>query len=197
MENLLTIETVPIKVEFVEKEPIKLSSVHNTEMEVKQETGQKQIQSKPIRITLQDSFEPSQNYNWENSTYTATSRVDDQGNLQLDLNLEDGEAKSIRFKQANRSIDSMASQASAIESGSMQLSIPIQSLSAGKEAAADSNTEFIPPDLELVVTQRPDVIIKYVGGPIYVPPRSDPNYQPPLGFEPASMSAATIFDETV
>ena len=32
--------------------------------------------------------------------------------------------------------------------------------------------------LELLSTQRPDVVIKYVGGPIYVPPSSDPNYEP-------------------
>lgn len=38
--------------------------------------------------------------------------------------------------------------------------------------------EFTPGDIELSVTQQPDVIIKYVGGPLYVPPSSDPNYQP-------------------
>jgi len=38
--------------------------------------------------------------------------------------------------------------------------------------------EFTPGDIELSVTQQPDVIIKYVGGPIYVPPSSDPEYQP-------------------
>ena len=38
--------------------------------------------------------------------------------------------------------------------------------------------KFTPGDIELTVTQRPDVVIKYVGGPIYVPPSSDPNYVP-------------------
>ena len=38
--------------------------------------------------------------------------------------------------------------------------------------------EFTPGDIELSVTQQPDVIIKYVGGPLYVPPSSDPNYEP-------------------
>ena len=37
--------------------------------------------------------------------------------------------------------------------------------------------EFTPGDIELSVTQQPDVIIKYIGGPIYVPPSSDPNYE--------------------
>ncbi|WKY48555.1 hypothetical protein Q5O24_04350 [Eubacteriaceae bacterium ES3] len=194
MEQLLTIEVVPIQVEFVEKEPLKLSAVQNTQLEVSKESGQNQVQSKPIRIAIQDSFEPSQNYNWENSTYTATSKVDNEGNLQLNLSLEDGEAKSIRFKQANRSIDSMASQASEIEAGSMRLSIPIQSLSAGK---VDSSTEFMPPDLELVVTQQPDVIITYVGGPIYFPRSADPNYEPPIGFEESLTGGAKVIDEIV
>ena len=38
--------------------------------------------------------------------------------------------------------------------------------------------EFTPGDIEFTVTQRPEVLIKYVGGPIYVPPSSDPNYEP-------------------
>ena len=38
--------------------------------------------------------------------------------------------------------------------------------------------EFIPGDIEITVKQQPDVIIKYVGGPLYVPPSADPNYTP-------------------
>ena len=38
--------------------------------------------------------------------------------------------------------------------------------------------EFTPGDIELSVKQQPDVIIKYVGGPLYVPPSADPNYTP-------------------
>ena len=37
---------------------------------------------------------------------------------------------------------------------------------------------FVPGDIEFTMTQRPDVIIKYVGGPLYVPPFSDPDYEP-------------------
>jgi hypothetical protein len=197
MEPLITIETVPIKVEFVEKDPLSVSAVHNSQFEVKNSSQQQQIQSKPIRIALQDSYEPSQTYNWENSTYTATSMVDEDGNLQLDISMEDGQAKAIRFKQANRSIESMASQASTIESASMQISIPINQLATGMPSTDNLNTEFLPPDLELVVTQRPDVIIKYVGGPIYVPRSADPDYVPPFGFEQNGMSAAAVLDEKV
>ena len=37
---------------------------------------------------------------------------------------------------------------------------------------------FVPGDIEFTMTQRPDVIIKYVGGPLYVPPSADPDYKP-------------------
>ena len=38
--------------------------------------------------------------------------------------------------------------------------------------------EFTPGDIEITVEQQPSVIIKYMGGPIYVPRSSDPNYEP-------------------
>ena len=37
---------------------------------------------------------------------------------------------------------------------------------------------FTPGDIEFTMTQRPEVIIKYVGGPLYVPPSADPDYEP-------------------
>lgn len=185
MESLITIETVPIKIEFVEREPLKLSSVHTVEMNVRQDEALQQIQSKPIRIAVQDSYEPSMAYQWENSTYTAIPEYDQVGNLKLNIQMEDGQSREIRFKQANRSIESMTNQVN-VNTGNdsgMQISIPITQLSSGMPDVNNFNTEFLPPDLELVVTQRADVIIKYVGGPIYVPPSADPNYTPPLGFE--------------
>lgn len=189
MESLITIETVPIKIEFVEREPLKLSSVHSVEMNVRQDEALQQIQSKPIRIAVQDSYEPSMAYQWENSTYTAIPEYDQVGNLKLNIQMEDGQSREIRFKQANRSIESMTSQVniSTENDSGMQISIPITQLSGGMPDVTNFNTEFLPPDLELVVTQRADVIIKYVGGPIYVPPSADPNYTPPLGFEKMSI----------
>lgn len=39
--------------------------------------------------------------------------------------------------------------------------------------------EFIPGSVELIVRDRPRVEIEYIGDPIYVPPSSNPNYEPP------------------
>ena len=38
--------------------------------------------------------------------------------------------------------------------------------------------KFIPGDIEITVKQKPEVIIKYIGGPLYVPPSADPDYEP-------------------
>ena len=42
----------------------------------------------------------------------------------------------------------------------------------------NASFKFTPGDVEISVTQHPDVTIKYMGGPIYVPPSSDPDYTP-------------------
>ncbi|MBI4855597.1 MAG: hypothetical protein HY818_02470 [Acetobacterium woodii] len=186
MDTLITIETVPIKLEYVEKKPLALSSVHDVDIRIDKEINQSHFKREPIRIALQDAFVPSSNYNWENSTYTATGKIGDDGSLKLNIQMEDGDSRAIRFTQANRSINSMSNQVNYennIELENMQLSIPMSDLTAGMAAIDNQNNEFMPPDLEMVVTQWPDVIIKYVGGPIYVPPSADPNYTPPIGFE--------------
>ena len=44
---------------------------------------------------------------------------------------------------------------------------------------SDLPMEFIPGNVELIVRDRPRVEIEYIGGPIYVPPSANPNYEPP------------------
>lgn len=189
MEQLITIETVPIKIEYVKKEPLKLSSVHDQNTKVDSQVASQRIESKPIRIALNDSFEPSTDYQWDNSTYTATAKYGDDGKLNLEVQMEDGRATPIHFKHLSRGIDQMAGLVaperinSVGESASMIIPIDSSSVSGGMKTLDNVNTEFMPPDIELKITQRPQVIIKYVGGPIYVPRSADPNYQPIVGFE--------------
>jgi hypothetical protein len=190
MEQLITIETVPIKIEYVKKEPLDLSSVHNQNVKKDIAEGGNREQSKPIRIALNDTFEPSTDYQWDNSTYTATAKVGNDGKLELEVTMEDGRAQPIHFKHLSRGIDEMASlmtspasQAMAV-SASMMIPVDTGILRGSSQTANDANYQLIMPDLELKITQRPQVIIKYVGGPIYVPRSADPNYEPVFGFEP-------------
>lgn len=190
MEQLITIETVPIKIEYVKKEPLQLSAVHNQNAKQDIAEGGNRQQSKPIRIALNDSFEPSSDYQWDNSTYTATAKVGNDGKLELEVTMEDGQAQPIHFKLLSRGIDQMAGLIapekinSVGQSASMVIPVDAGNLRGGSQTANDANFQLIMPDIELKITQRPQVIIKYVGGPIYVPRSADPNYEPVFGFEP-------------
>lgn len=197
MEQLITIETVPIKIEYVKKEPLQLSAVHNQNVRNDSNEGVNREPIKPIRIALNDSFEPSSDYQWDNSTYTATAKVGNDGKLELEVTMEDGQAKPIHFKHLSRGIDEMASlmaspvnQAGAV---SASMVIPVETGNRGVQPSANTaSMQLILPDIELKITQRPQVIIKYVGGPIYVPRSADPNYEPVFGFEPEGGSGAKL-----
>lgn len=41
---------------------------------------------------------------------------------------------------------------------------------------SNGDFEFILGSIEMNITQYPDVIIEYIGKPIYVPPSADPDY---------------------
>lgn len=197
MEQLITIETVPIKIEYVKKEPLQLSAVHNQNVRNDSNEGVNREPIKPIRIALNDSFEPSSDYQWDNSTYTATAKVGNDGKLELEVTMEDDQAKPIHFKHLSRGIDEMASlmaspvnQAGAV---SASMVIPVETGNRGVQPSANTaSMQLILPDIELKITQRPQVIIKYVGGPIYVPRSADPNYEPVFGFEPEGGNGAKL-----
>jgi len=198
MEQLITIETVPIKIEYVKKEPLQLSAVHNQNVRNDSNEAVNLEPRKPIRIAINDSFVPSSDYQWDNSTYTATAKVGNDGQLELEVAMEDGQDKPIHFKNLSRGIDEMASmmvspvnQASAV-SASMVIPVETGSIGGGQPTANDAGMQLILPDIELKITQRPQVIIKYVGGPIYVPRSADPNYEPVFGFEPEGSNGVKL-----
>jgi len=181
MKPLITIETIPIKIEYVKKEPLRLSSVQAPKMKKNNEESLQEVQNNHIRISLNDSFKPSADYLWDNLTYTATAKYGDDGKLKLEVQMEDGQAKPIRFTQSTRGIDHMADLFSAPEkdTASIEISLDLGRLPGGMSAQNSQTIEFFPPDIELKITQRPKVIIKYVGGPIYTPASADPDYVPP------------------
>ncbi|MBC3805016.1 hypothetical protein GH808_11295 [Acetobacterium fimetarium] len=183
MEPLIKIETIPIEIKYVEKEPKRSSSAGTAEISVSQQDGLQSIRSNRIQIPVQDYFETSSAFNWSHPTYTATADYGEDGNLNLSIQMEDEESRAIRFQQSTRSIDSMARLVATNtqdnnRAGSMEISFKIPGLQSGKSSADNLDTQFYPPDLELVVTQRPEVIITYIGGPIYVPRSADPDYKP-------------------
>lgn len=183
MKPLITIETVPISIEYVEKTQTHKSS-QSASLRISQQDDQMTIQSNPIDIPM-DSFEPSSAVDWRNLSYTATAQYSSDGNLSMNVQMDNLKTNNLNYNQISRGIDNIinfvpkASSKPSYGFENMQINFDMSQLAGGLPSADNINTSFLPPDLELKVVEMPKVIIKYVGGPLYIPRSADPNYVPP------------------
>ena len=196
MKPLIEITTVPIQIEM-KTTNAKLEYARGTaEMEVSRDKGGLQIKSRPIRVNI-DTFEARNSITptavrsieqaaqkGRQAAYTATATIAQQGKLMMEAKL--GEEVITKFaKDAYKEnirdvgLDFLPSVPPEItwDVGEMNIRYEMDKLNFDWKIGGGS-FEFTPGDIEFTVTQRPEVLIKYVGGPIYVPPSSDPNYEP-------------------
>ena len=197
MKPLIEITTVPIQIEM-KTTNAKLEYARGTvEMEIKRDKGGLEIKSKPIRVNI-DTFEarnsvtPTAVRSIEQSAqkgrqtaYQATAAYAQQGKLMMETKL--GEEVITKF--ARQTMDKPLSRELGMDFlpsvgpeitwdvGEMNIRYEMDKLNFDWKFG-EGDFKFTPGDIELTVTQRPEVIIKYIGGPIYVPPSSDPNYEP-------------------
>lgn len=197
MKPLIEITTVPIQIEM-KTTNAKLEYARGTvEMEIKRDKGGLEIKSKPIRVNI-DTFEarnsvtPTAVRSIEQSTqkgrqtaYQATAAYAQQGKLMMETKL--GEEVITKF--ARQTMDKPLSRELGMDFlpsvgpeitwdvGEMNIRYEMDKLNFDWKFG-QGDFKFTPGDVELTVTQRPEVIIKYIGGPIYVPPSADPNYEP-------------------
>ena len=154
------------------------------------------IKSRPVKVQI-DTFEARNSITptavrsieqaaqkGRQAAYTATATIAQQGKLMMETKL--GEEVITKFaKDAYKEnirdvgLDFLPSVPPEItwDVGEMNIRYEMDKLNFDWKIGGGS-FEFTPGDIEFTVTQRPEVLIKYVGGPIYVPPSSDPNYEP-------------------
>ena len=196
MKPLIEITTVPIQIEM-KTTSAKLEYARGTaEMEVSRDKGGLQIKSRPIRVNI-DTFEarnsitPTVMRSVEQNaqkgiqaSYKATATFAQQGELMMKTKL--GEEVITKFSRDSLlegvqdvGLDFIPKVGPEItwDPGEMNIRYEMDKLNFDWKINGGS-FEFTPGDIELTVTQRPEVIIKYIGGPIYVPPSADPNYEP-------------------
>ena len=197
MKPLIEITTVPIQIEM-KTTHAKLEYARGTaEMEITRDNGNLQIKSRPIKVNIdtyeaRNSLSPTLARYLEQSAqkgkqaaYEATATYANQG--QLLLKAQVGEdvmskfAEDAMFKdvKTNVGIQFLPDPGAEItwDPGEMSIRYEMDKLNIDWRMN-EGSFEFIPGDIEFTVTQRPDVVIKYLGGPIYVPPSADPNYEP-------------------
>ena len=197
MKRLIEITTVPIQIEM-KTTSAKLEYARATaEMEISREKNGLKIKSRPIKVNI-DTFEARNSLSptlaryleqsaqkGKQAAYEATATYANQGQLLLETRI--GEELVTKFAQdammkdvkTNVGIDFLPDPGPEItwDPGELSIRYEMDKLNFDWKMG-EGSFEFTPGDIEFTVTQRPDVVIKYVGGPIYVPPSSDPNYEP-------------------
>lgn len=196
MYPLIEIKTVPIEIEM-KTTHAKLEYTRATaEMEIRRDQGGLSIKSRPIRLNL-DTFEarnsvfPTPARSVEQSAeggrkaaYEATATYARQGKLLVNARI--GEELVTRFAEEAANPEPAELGLQFLPKGGVKITWDQGEMNIRYEMdklnfdwrMGKGDFKFTPGDIEISVTQMPDVIIKYVGGPLYVPPSADPNYEP-------------------
>ena len=196
MDQLIQITTVPIQYELKINNARLEYSRSRAELEIHKNDGGLSIKSRPVKLHL-SSFEARNSVTpttmrsvsqsaqkGMSAAYSATTQMAQEGNLMIKADI------------GEEVITQIAQQRTAQPTGEFEMGfIPKQPVDVSYEAPdltinyemdklnfdlkiQNGNFEFIPGNIEMSITQHPDVVIEYVGGPIYVPPSADPNYEP-------------------
>ncbi len=197
MYPLIEIKTVPIEIEM-KVSHAKLEYTRGTaDLEISRGEGGLSIKSRPIKLNI-DTFEARNSIvptamrsieqlgqKGRQASYTATATYAQHGQMLLDAKI--GEDMITKFAaeaamkdvKTNVGLQFLPSVPPEItwDPGEMHIRYEMDKLNFDWRVNKPQ-FEFVPGDIELSVTQQPDVIIKYVGGPLYVPPSADPNYKP-------------------
>ncbi len=206
MYPLIEITSVPIEIRMKTTNASLEYTRGTAEMEISRSDKGLDIKSRPIKLKL-DTFEPRhasehrrpaapspaavtpQGVNEAPSTlqtdfqtaYEATSAYSEEG--QIMLNARFGQDAAVAAapeaapQEAEPLIETETLEEFGLEDGQMEIRYGMDKLNFDWKIDKGS-FEFTPGDIEISVEQQPKVIIKYVGGPIYVPRSADPNYEP-------------------
>lgn len=197
MEQLLEITRVPIEIEM-KTSRAQLEYIQGTaELEVSREKGGLSIKSRPIQLNI-DTFEmrssivptPSQSIEQsadkgKQAAYQATASFAQEGELYLKAKIgENVQAQLSKtaistkmFSQPGLDFIPKAGPEITWDPAEMNIRYEMDKLNFDWRVNK-TEFEFVPGDIEISVKQKPEVIIKYVGGPLYVPPSADPDYEP-------------------
>lgn len=200
MGPLIEITTVPIEIEMKTTNAQLVYSRGTAEMEISREKGGLNIKSRPIKLNIdsfqaQSSVRPTTAQSVQNAAqagkqaaYQATATYARRGQLVMDAQL--GQNMVAQFAQETQDAQlgrNLAEFGMGFlpegkvnlnwEPGQMQIRYEMDKLNFDWKINGQG-FEFVPGDIEFSVKQRPEVIIKYVGGALYVPLSSDPDYEP-------------------
>lgn len=196
MDPLIEIQTVPIEIQM-KVTRARLEYARGTaQVEISRDKGGLSIRSNPIRVNI-DTFEARNSVTPTTSTvirqqaqagvqaaYEATAVLAREGRMMMEARIDQDVIPQLTKQEnlgqpTNDNITFLPTTGPDIswDGGEMSIRYEMDKLNFDWRMEQMSFT-FVPGDIEFTMTQRPDVIIKYVGGPVYVPPSADPDYEP-------------------
>ena len=192
---MIEITTVPIEIQM-KVTNARLEYARGTaQMEVSRDKGGLNIRSRPIRVNI-DTFESrssvtptttqliqQQAQQGMQGAYEATGVLAQEGRMMMEAKIKNVVPQLARQQTqgepVNNNIEFLPRVGPDISWDGGELSIRYEMDKLNFDwRMGQMNFTFVPGDIEFTMTQRPDVIIKYVGGPLYVPPSADPDYEP-------------------
>ena len=195
MKPLIEITTVPIEIQM-KVTNARLEYARGTaQMEISRDRGGLSIRSRPIRVNI-DTFEArssvmptttqiiqQQAQKGMQGAYQATGVIAREGRMMMEAKIKNVVPQLAKQQTmgelVNSNIQFLPSAAPEISWDGGELSIRYEMDKLNFDwRMGQMDFTFVPGDIEFTMTQRPDVIIKYVGGPLYVPPSADPDYEP-------------------
>ncbi len=190
MEQLLQITTIPIKYEL---------KIHNAslqyqngtaEVEISRDKGGMTIKSRPIKLHM-DTYEARNSVvptpktaisqraqQGRQAAYEATANYAREGQLLLKAKIGAGSetlnqifAERTATGTGQAGLEFLPKTGPNIEWEAPEFSIEYEMDKLNFDAKiSKGDIKFIPGDIELSISQYPDIEIQYIGDPIYVPP---------------------------
>lgn len=197
MDQLLDIRSVPIKVEInvtraqlkpvTDTPSVNVSSMDNGVIQLKADSFQMNVnsfQGAPAVAKNTDTFTISGDDSMLTLSYEGIARFV-QGTSSED-DTADGPKVSFNTQKATRTIESVLESISNSNSnvkysdGTLKVNYAYATNqpSFDWEKLNAPGFEFVPGNIEVVVSEMPRLDIEYLGKPIYFPRSADPNYEP-------------------
>ena len=196
MQPLIEIQTIPIEIQMKVTDARLEYARGTANLEISRDKGGLQIRIQPIQVNI-DTFEARNSIvpttmrsigqkaqQGRQAAYEATASISREGRMMMEATV-DGQVipnlarQAVLERPANLNIQFLPSTGPEISWSGGELSVQYEMDKLNFDWRMEQmQFTFVPGDIEFTMTQRPDVVIKYVGGPLYVPLSSDPNYEP-------------------
>ncbi len=196
MEQLLKITTVPISIEFKVNNARLEQKRGTVDLEISRDDGNFTIKSRPIRLSMdtfeaRDSVRPASTKSLindfaqkgRNAAYNATATYAQEGQILLSATLGDDALDQVikqrNTKNTDYGLDFIPKAGANLNWSEPDITIQYEMDKLNFDWKINkAGFEFIPGSIEFSIKQQPDVLIEYVGDPLYVPPSANPNYTP-------------------